>query len=290
MSHSNGRYTIGNSRPLLRWIVSTCTASASDSRRRLRSSSPFVAGLVDPRRSHAVSAVTPSCSASPRHAGAGRCGAGRSSGARRRRRRGRLGEPLGGVIVSSSAATPRVAQHARPVVQAPVNLLPRAAVVAAAGDQALGGPAEEAGERRRCGRGELDAGRSSASSSRSHSRRDLAREHASRAVDHGRHAGRVERLAHDRRSGCCGPAPRDRRARSVRPAPFSRRTRQQRDDIARRGRRRLRARALSDLRVAAVGQREPGIIARHVPDAQRRAAGSTYQPRPPVASAARTSR
>ncbi len=33
-----GQNTIGNSSPLLRWIVITCTASASDSRRRARSS------------------------------------------------------------------------------------------------------------------------------------------------------------------------------------------------------------------------------------------------------------
>ena len=40
-SHMYGQNTIGNSSPLLRWIVITCTASASDSRRRARSS--FVA-------------------------------------------------------------------------------------------------------------------------------------------------------------------------------------------------------------------------------------------------------
>ena len=33
-----GQSTIGNSRPLLRWMVITCTASASDSSRRARSS------------------------------------------------------------------------------------------------------------------------------------------------------------------------------------------------------------------------------------------------------------
>ena len=59
-----GTITIGNSRPLLRWMVSTWTASASDSRRRLRSSSVVSSpASAICRRSHAVSAVTPACSA-----------------------------------------------------------------------------------------------------------------------------------------------------------------------------------------------------------------------------------
>ena len=59
--HRYGQYTIGNSRPLLRWMVSTCTASLSDSSRRLRSSlaTSWRASEIR-RRSHDARAVTPS--------------------------------------------------------------------------------------------------------------------------------------------------------------------------------------------------------------------------------------
>ena len=54
----------GNSRPLLRWMVSTWTASASDSSRRLRSSLSVSAAASMMRwRSQAVRAVAPSWSA-----------------------------------------------------------------------------------------------------------------------------------------------------------------------------------------------------------------------------------
>ena len=47
-SQTKGQNTTGNSRPLLRWIVMTCTASASDSSRRARSSfSASRVGVVD---------------------------------------------------------------------------------------------------------------------------------------------------------------------------------------------------------------------------------------------------
>ena len=47
-SHSDGQKTMGNSSPLARWMVRTWTAAASDSSRRLRSSSVSCAGLGDP--------------------------------------------------------------------------------------------------------------------------------------------------------------------------------------------------------------------------------------------------
>ena len=51
---------MGNSRPLLRWIVRTCTASASDSSRRVRSSSPPSSTAARIRaRSQPASAVVP---------------------------------------------------------------------------------------------------------------------------------------------------------------------------------------------------------------------------------------
>ena len=112
------------------------------------------------------------------------------------RRARRPGRPSTSVIVSTSDATPAHAQHPRPAVQAPVDLLPL--VVGGRGDP-LGVPAEERGQRRRA-RARGGAGRSSASSSRSQSRAGVGAEDAARAVDDRRDADRVERVAHERRA------------------------------------------------------------------------------------------
>ncbi len=221
-------------------------------------------GLGDPPPQPARSAR--SCRAarsSPRRAAAGRRGAGRSAGARRRRAAStRPGRPSASVIVSASDGDALRAQHARPVVQAAVDLLPArssAAARRARRVQPRNGVSAAA-----CARGG-EVGRSSASSSRSHSRAGAVREDAAGAVDDRRHADRVERVADQRgvavRAHEHGDVAGRDRARAV--ADARRRTASSRDDVGGEVARRCARAPAGALRVAAAacGRRSLAVAA-----------------------------
>ena len=177
--------------------MSTCTASASDSSRRLRSSSPVSCSAAVIRwRSQPVSAVAPSRSAA---AAACRSWPTWRRSVRRRSPSWSGEQPPGQALDERDPLQQRRdaahAQHARPLVQAPVDLLPR--LLPGARDL-LGVPAEERRERGGAGAG----GRARALDRLQQPQpvaRGLGAEHAARAVDHGGDLDRVERVAHERR-------------------------------------------------------------------------------------------
>ena len=149
-SHMYGQNTIGNSSPLLRWIVITCTASASDSRRRARSSfSPSRAASWIRRPSHVAMAVGPEALG---HAGLvqqlGDVAQVRHEPLARRARQ----HPLGHVVRAADRLVERgdalLAQQRRPAVQRPVQALPLGFVRRG---HLFGRPAHEAGQRRQRG-------------------------------------------------------------------------------------------------------------------------------------------
>ena len=107
-SQPNGRYTTGNSRPLLRWTVTIWTAAASESRRRLRSSPTSACASSMRCRSHSTSAAGPRCASTV--AACSACPTWRRSVSRRSppaTASRRAGSPVPAVTASSSAATPR---------------------------------------------------------------------------------------------------------------------------------------------------------------------------------------
>ena len=273
-SHRYGRYTTGNSSPLLRWIVSTCTASASDSRRRLRSSSPVsCSASAIRRRSHPVSAVVPRCSA--RAAAWSSCAdvaqvgqpplaAGEPQHA--------LGQALGQRDLLDQRGDALHAQHPRPAVQALVDLLPRGFVGRRrprSDDQPRNGVSAAARARGDGGRA-LDAPPSSRSQSRAWGvPNTLPAPLMTAGTPTSSSASRIERgrlvacgRARRRGRGGCG-----RRRRSASGATAARRG-------PRRRRARRAARALSTWMVVAVARRlDRGVVAVHDAHAQRRRVG-----------------
>ena len=177
-------------------MVSTWTASASDSSRRLRSSSAVSrSASAMRRRSHDVSAVVPSCSAVA--AAWSSCATWRTSVSVRSPSavaRTRAARPSPKLIASVRLATPRSRRIARPAVQAAVDGLPL--VIAGRRDRGRA-PAEERRERR--GPGARRRGRAL---DRLEQPQPVPRrrrgEHAARAVDHRGDAGRLERVADQR--------------------------------------------------------------------------------------------
>ena len=151
------------------------------------------------------------------------------------------------------------------------------------GRDLLGGPAEEARQRRRRARASARSGRSSASSSRSHSRAAAVREDAAGAVDDRRDAGVVERVADERgvavgraRAPRRGPG-RTRSRSSV--APSSERCSISRRDDSSATRSAARSCATcsrADALVAKPGRRagRRRLVAVHDADAQRRRSGA----------------
>ena len=141
-----GRSTTGNSRPLLRWIVITCTASASDSSRRVAPRSPRPGRLRGcaararwPWRSGPRPSDTPaSCSswAMWRRSVMKRSPAGPAS-----TRAGHVVRAAHRLVERRDAL---VAQQRGPAVQRPVQVLP---LVLVRRRHLLGRPADEAGER-----------------------------------------------------------------------------------------------------------------------------------------------
>ena len=106
-SQPNGTYTTGNSSPLLRCTVMTCTAAASESSRLLRSSPTSAAASSMRWRSHSTSAAGPRCASTA--AACSACPTCRTSVSRRSPSAtpsSRPGRPVPVVTASSSAATP----------------------------------------------------------------------------------------------------------------------------------------------------------------------------------------
>ena len=186
----------GTRGPCERWIVRTCTASASESRRRLRSSSWTSSRASAMRRcSHAVRAATPSrsvvaawCSSWPtwRRSVSRRSPSARAST--------RAVSASVRVIELEQGGHAAAAQHVGPLVEAHVDVLPR--VVRRRRDPRRR-PAEEARQR-----GGVDPGRVRRPLDGLQQAQPLRRarrlEHAAVAADHGRHADRAERVAHRR--------------------------------------------------------------------------------------------
>ena len=144
-SHMYGQNTIGNSSPLLRWIVITCTASASDSRRRARSSFSLSRAASWIRRpSQVAMAVGPEALG---HAGLvqqlGNVAQVRHEPLARRARQ----HPLGHLVRAADGLVERgdalVTQQRRPAVQRPVQRLPLGFVCRG---HLFGRPAHEAGQ------------------------------------------------------------------------------------------------------------------------------------------------
>ncbi len=105
--------------------------------------------------------------------------------------------PRSSVIVSVSDATPRTAQHARPVVQAAVDRPPTRSSLADATCSAL--QPRNGGQRRRVRALVATSAARSPRAARSQSRAGAGAEHAARAVDDRGDVDRVERVAHERR-------------------------------------------------------------------------------------------
>ena len=210
-SHRSGRYTIGNSRPLQRWTVSTWTAAGRTpgARRAPRRRRPRGLGdaAAQPGRQRGRSRAARRF---PRRAAARRRGGGRSAAARRRRREHPCRQPLADRDRLGQRGHALRAQHARPAVERGRGRPPVGVV---GGRDALGASSRGTASARRARARGVDAGRSSAWSSRSHSRGGRRLEHAARAGEHGRDA--EARRAHRgpaRRLGCGARARRRRRA------------------------------------------------------------------------------
>ncbi len=257
-------------------MVSTWTASASDSSRRLRSSSPVSSpASAIWRRSQPVSAVTPACSAVA--ASCSSCATWRRSVSRRSPscvRSRRSGRPSTSVTVSASAATPRVRSSRAHACRRRCNsssasssaaasscaVQPRKGVSAAArGPRRVRRPLERLQQPQPVPRGRRA-------------------EDAARAVDDRRDAGRLQRVADQRgvavRADEHGDVPgADARARRA-TAPASSRTsirapgRQQAGEVGREVGGDVLARGgVAD--AAAPRALEPRVVAVHDADAQR---------------------
>ena len=168
------------------------------------------------------------------------------------------GRPSTSVIVSVSEATPAPRSTRAQSCRRRWTLLP---LVLVGGGDLLGASSRGTASAPRRARAAVDAGRSSASSSRSHSRAGGGAEHAARAVDDRGDAGGVERVADQRgvAVACARARRRGRAARARRRRRVAPRRRAARDEVGGEVARRCARARTALLRVAARGVRlDPG--------------------------------